>query len=141
MLVFFIMMLTGCAGLADYSYDLPGDYSIVRTSAHQVTIAPKISESNWGSDIIPKKVTEVAWDDNYILAKQLGLMNDPSSSNGYQIPNNDEFYYWIIEFKNGEVFGPLDEEGFIKMKNDLGIFDDLILKNVETLKQPISSSK
>lgn len=134
MLVLFIMMLTGCAGLADYSYDLPGDYSIVRTSAHQVTIAPKISESNWGSDIIPKKVTEVAWDDNYILVKQLGLMIDPSSRNGYQIPNNDDIYFWIIEFKTGEVLGPLDDEGFIRMKHELGILDNVILKNVEDLK-------
>ncbi|WP_209020961.1 DUF3997 domain-containing protein [Evansella clarkii] len=128
------MMLTGCAGLADYSYDLPGDYSIVRTSAHQVTIAPKISESNWGSDIIPKKVTEVAWDDNYILVKQLGLMIDPSSRNGYQIPNNDDIYFWIIEFKTREVLGPLDDEGFIRMKHELGILDNVILKNVEDLK-------
>lgn len=134
MLVLFIMMLTGCAGLADYSYDLPGDYSIVRTSAHQVTIAPKISESNWGSDIIPKKVTEVAWDDNYILVKQLGLMIDQSSRNGYQIPNNDDIYFWIIEFKTGEVLGPLDDEGFIRMKHELGILDNVILKNVEDLK-------
>ncbi|BAK16353.1 putative multicopper oxidase [Solibacillus silvestris StLB046] len=37
-----ILILTGCAGLADFSIDLPGHYSIVRTSAHNVTIAPKL---------------------------------------------------------------------------------------------------
>ncbi|MGE7024408.1 DUF3997 domain-containing protein [Solibacillus cecembensis] len=129
-----LIMLTGCAGLADYSLDLPGNYSIVRTSAHQVKVAPKISESHWGSDVIPTKVTEVAWDDNYILAKQLGLVNDPKSSNGYQIPNNDDVHFWILEIKSGEVFGPLDEVNFVEKKNEFDISESVILKKIEDLK-------
>ncbi len=39
-----LLLLTGCAGLGDYDIDLPGDYSIVRTTAHNVTIAPKEGE-------------------------------------------------------------------------------------------------
>ena len=134
-MVFFpLIMLTGCAGLADYSLDLPGNYSIVRTSAHQVKVAPKISDSHWGSDVIPTKVTEVAWDDNYILAKQLGLVNDPKSSNGYQIPNNDDVHFWILEIKSGEVLGPLDEVNFVEKKNEFGISESVILKKIEDLK-------
>lgn len=109
-MVFSLLMVTGCAGLADYSIDLPGNYSIVRTSAHQVTVAPKISETGTGPAIIPTKVTEVAWDGNYILVKQLSLMDDPASSNGYEIPNNDDEHFWIVEFKSGNVFGPLDKD-------------------------------
>jgi len=127
-------MLTGCAGLADYSIDLPGNYSVVRTSAHQVTLAPKISDTHWGADVIPTKVTEVAWDDDYILVKQLGLMDDPDSSNGYQIPNNDDEHFWILEFKSGKVFGPLDEDEFIEKKNEFGISENVILKKVANLK-------
>lgn len=127
-------MLAGCAGLANYSIDLPGNYSIVRTSAHQVKIAPKINDSQWESDIIPTKVTEVAWDDHYILAKQLGLMNDPKSHNGSQIPNNDDIHFWILAFKTGEVLGPFDEEHFIEKKKALGISQNVILKPVEDFK-------
>ena len=127
-------MLTGCAGLADYSIDLPGNYSVVRTSSHQVTLAPKISDTHWGTDVIPTKITEVTCDDNYILLKQLGLMNDPNSSNGYQIPNNDDEHYWILEFKSGKVFGPLDEDNFVEKKNELGISENVILKKIEDLK-------
>ena len=127
-------MLTGCAGLADYSIVLPGNYSVVRTSAHQVTLAPKISDSHWGTDVIPTKVTEVTWDDNYILVKQLGLMNDPNSSNGYQIPNSDDEHFWILEFKSGKVFGPLDEDNFVEKKNELGISESVKLKKIEDLK-------
>jgi len=134
MALFSLIMLTGCAGLADYSLDLPGNYSIVRTSAHQVKVAPKISDSHWGSDVIPTKVTEVAWDDNYILAKQLGLVNDPKISNGYQIPNNDDVHFWILEIKSGKVFGPLDEVNFVEKKNEFGISESVILKKIEDLK-------
>ena len=129
-----LIMLTGCAGLADYSLDLPGNYSIVRTSAHQVTVAPKISDSHWGSDVIPTKVTGVAWDDNYILAKQLDLVNDPKSSNGYQIPNNDDVHFWILEIKSGKIFGPLDEVAFLEKKNEFGISKSVTLKEIGDLK-------
>lgn len=129
-----LLILTGCPGMADYSVDLPGDYSVVRTSAHQVKIAPKKSDTIWGSDIIPTKVTELVWDDNYILAKQLGLKEDPDSNNGYQIPNTDDVHFWILEFKTGEVFGPLDEDGFREKKNELGISQDVELKKIQDIK-------
>ena len=128
-------MFAGCAGLADYSVELPGNYSIVRSSAHQVTISPQISESHWGSAIIPTKVTEVAWDDNYIVAKQLGLINDPKSSNGYQIPNEDDVHFWIVQISSGKVFGPLDEERFDEKKKELRISERIKLKKVESLKK------
>lgn len=131
----FIFVLTGCAGLADYSVDLPGGNSVVRSSAHQVTIAPKISDSHWGASIIPAKVTEVAWNDHYIVAKQLGMMNDPKSNNGYQIANNDDRHYWILGISTGAVFGPLNEEEFEEKKKEFGIASDVVLKKVEDLKK------
>ncbi|MER1987703.1 MAG: DUF3997 domain-containing protein [Solibacillus sp.] len=134
LIIYSLLILTGCAGLADYSLDLLGNYSIVRSSAHQVTIAPKTSDSSWGSDLIPTKVTEVAWDDSYILAKQLGLMNDPNSRNGYQIPNNNDIHFWIIAFRSGKVFGPYDENGLAEKKKALGISKNVLLKDIEDLK-------
>ena len=133
--LFSLLLLTGCAGLADYSLDLPGNYSIVRTSAHQVTLAPKISDTHWGSNVIPSKITEATWDDNYILVKQLGLMDDPNSSNGYQVPNKDDEYFWILEIKSGNVFGPLDEEQFVEKKLELSISENVQLKKIEDLKE------
>lgn len=120
--------------MADYSVDLPGEYSVVRTSAHQVTIAPKIGDSHWGSGTIPTKVTELAWDDTYIFAKQLGLQENPNSSNGYQIPNNNDVHFWILEFKSGKVFGPFDEDSFVKKRNELGISTSVELKKIEDIK-------
>ncbi|MBS4220091.1 DUF3997 domain-containing protein [Bacillus sp. FJAT-49711] len=128
------LILTGCEGLADYSVDLPGGYSVIRTSAHQVTIAPKESETSWGRDIIPTKVTELVWDDNYILAKQLGLKEDSDSKNGYQIPNKDDIHFWILNFNTGEVFGSLDEKDFREKKVELDISEDVVLKKVGDIK-------
>ena len=49
-------IISGCAGLADYEADLPGGYSIVRTSAHSVFIAPKKQEKViGGASVIPTK--------------------------------------------------------------------------------------
>ncbi|BAK16354.1 glycogen debranching enzyme [Solibacillus silvestris StLB046] len=84
--------------------------------------------------MIPTKVIEVAWDDNYILAKQLGLMDDPKSSNGYQIPNNDDVHFWILELKTGKVFVTLDKEAFAEKKNEFGISDSVTLRKFEGLK-------
>lgn len=133
-LFFSLVTLVGCAGLGDYDIDLPGNYSIVRTSAHQIKLAPKKGESSWGSDIIPAKIVEVAWDDNYILVKRLGLMTDPESNNGYQIPNAEKESFWILEIENGDLLGPLSEEGFEIQKDKLGISENVKLKKVEDLK-------
>lgn len=132
-IVLSLLILTGCPGLADYSLDLPGNYSVVRTSAHEVKIAPRKDTSGWGSEVIPTKVTEVAWNEHYILAKQLGLKEDPNSHNGYQIPNESDVNYWILEIQSGKVFGPFDEEAFAKKRNELGISMGVELKEIHEL--------
>lgn len=135
-ILLFVFIQAGCVGpgVQDYDVDLPGNYSIVRTSSHHVKIAPKQGDTGWGSDIIPTKVTEVGWDDNFIIAKQLGLKDDPNSSNGYQIPNENDVNYWILDYNSGDVFGPLNKENFNQSKNELGISEDVILKKVEKLR-------
>ena len=61
-------------GLADYSYDLPGGYWLVRSSVHEISITPKEGyDPENPPPIIPAKVAEIAFDDRYILAKQYNL--------------------------------------------------------------------
>ena len=85
----FILLVSGCAGLADYDIDLPGNYSIVRTSGHEVSIAPKIGEGEWGANIVPAEVVEAGWNKKYIIAKQKNL-------------DNKKMNYWIIDVKTGK---------------------------------------
>lgn len=127
--------MTGCPGASDYDVELPGNYSIVRSSAHEVKIAPKISEGLWGEAVIPAKVIEAGWNDEYIIVKQVELIKDPKSNNGMEIPDEKSFQFWIIEIKNGKAMGPLDDEDFTKKKQEYQISDDVILKNIKDLKK------
>ncbi len=111
-----ILFLTGCPGASDYDIDLPGNYSIVRLSAHEVEIAPKTSENGWGKAVIPAKVMEAGWNDKYIIVKQVDLIKDPESDNGMEIPDEKNYHFWILEIKNGKVIGPLDDVDFTKKK-------------------------
>lgn len=125
---FSFIFLTGCPGVADYDLDLPGNYSVVRISAHDVNISPK-REFGYGPPVIRAKVTEVAWDDTYIITKQVSLKPDPKSSNGYRIPDENNYRYWIIEFETGKLIGPLDDLGLAEKRAELQIADDVELKN------------
>lgn len=132
-LLFIFIMLVGCAGLGDYDIALSGNYSIVRTSAHQVMISPQVDTGLWGGAVIPAKVTEVAWNDSFIIAKQLGLKTDPKSSNNYKIPDEDKQYYWIIDVKIDKVYGPLSKENYETQKRELQIPGTLVLQKVSKL--------
>ncbi|MDM5154994.1 DUF3997 domain-containing protein [Bacillus sp. DX1.1] len=133
MSVISLLLLTGCAGVSDYDVDLPGDYSIVRSSAHNVTIAPKEGSGGWGSAVIPTKVTEVAWDKNYIIAKQVDLKQDPKNKN-YHIPNKQNYHYWILDIKTGKVTGPLDDESLKEKRTEFKISNDVFLNEIEKIK-------
>ncbi|GIQ69693.1 hypothetical protein XYCOK13_25170 [Xylanibacillus composti] len=133
--IFVLLLLTGCPGAADYDLDLPGNYSVIRTSAHHVTIALKLGERGpWSENLIPTKVTEVAWDDRYILAKQGKLKPDLNSPNGYLIPDPLNYQFWILDIDTGEVSGPYDEHGFAEKRNELNIAGEIVLREVQEWK-------
>lgn len=125
-------ILSGCAGLADYDIDLPGNYSLLRTSANQITIAPK-TEIGWGPNVIPARVVAVWWNEQYIVAKQLHLKAD---QRGYeeppQNPTDDDYSYWILEMDNNQVKGPLSVKELENESKKLGI--NIIFTPIEKLK-------
>lgn len=125
------LLLYGCAGEGDYDVELPNNYSLIRSSSHSISVKKQTGEGEWESDTIPEKVTEIAWNNEYILAKQLGLkVKDPDVSAEYKIPDESKVYYWILKVEDDSVFGPLSEEEFDKKKDELGVPKDLKLKKV-----------
>ncbi|MGE7187121.1 DUF3997 domain-containing protein [Peribacillus sp. NPDC006672] len=132
--LYFYCLLAACSGLSDYEVELPGNFSIVSTSQHQVTISPKIGEGSWDSAVVPAKVVEVGWDKNFILAKQVDLVDDPENPNNYEIPDKDTSHYWIIDIGTGVITGPLDEQNFADKKSELSISKDIKLKNVDDIR-------
>ncbi|MWV44317.1 DUF3997 domain-containing protein [Paenibacillus sp. HJL G12] len=128
-------LLIGCAGLADYDIDLPGNYSIVRLSAHQIIIAPKLTDDSWGSAVIPTEVASVGWNDDFILAMQYSMMKDPTSSNGYEIPDTSKMNYWIIDIGQNQIRGPMNLTDFDETKTKLKIPETLKLKDIDKIKK------
>lgn len=126
------LLLYGCAGAGDYDISLPGEYSLIRSSAHNITINKKQGEDVWGEALIPAKITELNYNNQYILAKQLGLKRKypDNANNTYEIPDESKVTYWILQVDNGNVYGPLTENEFTNMKNKLSIPADMVLKSV-----------
>ncbi|TKI52821.1 DUF3997 domain-containing protein [Lysinibacillus mangiferihumi] len=116
------IIVSGCAGLADYDIDLPGNYSILRTSADEITIAPK-TEIGWGPNVIPARVVAAGWNEKYIIAKQKVLESE------------NEFYFWILNIETGVSEGPFNKNDFQKKREEYEISKDVELTNVEDFKK------
>lgn len=73
-----------------------------------------------GTPVVPEKVVELDYDDRYIIVKQYGMKpkypNNPNNS--YEIPNENEIYYRIIDTKEIVIFGPYDNLNEFKEKAD-----------------------
>ena len=122
--------------MADYSYEITGNYELWRTSAHQVTVIPN---DGWQdeSEIIPAKVVKIAWDEQFIITEQQ-LLEQTSSNNltdTYGEPSND-FAYWILDTTLRKVYGPFDNKEELKMEMEkLNIPTTLKLKDVESYRK------
>lgn len=129
---FFLMGVIGFGpGVADYSYDLPGGYQLVRSSVHEISIIPK---EGWDPrnppPMVPAKVVEVAFDDRYILAKRYELKPDPKSTNGYEIPDETKVQYYILDTLTSTMYVCSNLDEFNKRRTALKIPVTLKLKDV-----------
>ena len=123
-------LISGCfgTGINTNGYKIGKDYQLYRTSNHIVGIAPI---GGWSSDeeIIPAKVVEIAWNDEYIIAKQYDL-KDENDYNGYKIPDETKENYWILNMEERKRIGPLSKEEFSDKLFELEL-SGLKLKDVE----------
>nr|WP_106779437.1 DUF3997 domain-containing protein [Lysinibacillus timonensis] len=109
------LILTGCAGLADYTIPLDDGFRIDRLSAHQIAIygeePVRTENENFINYLyVPTKVTAVWWDHQFIVAKQLHLKtNERGIEKSPKNPTNDDYSYWIIEKETQEINGPMSQ--------------------------------
>ena len=139
LLIVSCFIISGCAGLADYTISLDNGYRIDRLSAHQIQIYGD-EAVNDGDDTtfnhlyVPAEVTAVWWDEQYIIAKQLRLRTD---ERGYEEPpknpTDDDYSYWIIEIDKNEVKGPLTLKELENDMNQLGI--NIVFTPIDKLKR------
>jgi len=134
LLVVSCFILSGCAGLADYTISLDNDYRIDRLSVHQIQIYGEEAvndgnENTFNYLYVPAKVTAVWWDKQYIIAKQLHLKTNEPPQN----PTDDDYSYWIIEIDKNEVKGPLTLKELENDSDQLGI--KVVFTPIEKLKR------
>ncbi len=139
-LVLLWWILSGCAGLADYEINLDNGYRIDRLSAHVTAIYGdepiKSDDESFNNHLyVPAKVTDVWWNEEYIVAKQMVLVAD---ERGYEQPPEqpslDDFQYWLIDVHNHQVLGPLDEKELENETDKLGLTEKISLTPINKLK-------
>ena len=126
--------------MADYSISLGNGYEIARLSAHEIAIygdEPVQSDDDTRTNFlyVPAKITEVWWNDQYIIAKQMEL---EASENGYEQPPKDTsqqvFTYWVIDVQNYRIQNTFKEEELENEIEKLGITGKVQFTSVEDLR-------
>ena len=118
-------------GVRDFSTELTANYSIFRSSAHEIMITPN---DGWNDKIaiIPSKVLRVNVYKNFIIAERQGLKrrspNDKSDT--YKIPDENTKDYWILDTSKNFVIGNLKFNSFKKKLDSLKIPSNIELIDV-----------
>ena len=139
LLIISCFILSGCAGLADYTISLDNGYRIDRLSAHQIRIYGEEAVNDGRENIsnhlyVPAEVTAVWWNKEYIIAKQLHLKtNERGVEEPPQNPTDDDYSYWIIEIDENRVKGPLTLKELENDSEQLGI--NVVFTPIEKLKR------
>ncbi len=128
-----MMLLSGCfgPGMQDYGYAVGTGYKLVRTSGHQISVIP--TDGNDGTKPeIKAKVVQIAWDERYVTAKQLGLKRayPDNPDNSYEIPDKSAVRYFILDTIDLKLYGGFDYDEFKQKEEELGIAEKLVLKDV-----------
>lgn len=115
-ILFFTILLAGCTGDTDHSaYTINDEYELINTSGNAFELFPK-QDAVYATQYIPAKVTEIAWDDRYIIAKQIEEKSDPNNPEA-AMTNKQSEHYWIIDVKHNKRFGPYNEKQFLEQKD------------------------
>jgi len=104
------LLLTTLVSCQNYDpfFHVTGEYYLLRTSADNVFIAPKVrgSRTPW----IPPKVIKRSWNKNYIIAKQIYAPGISLKTNS----SEHDVSYWILSLENQESLGSLNKADFEK---------------------------
>ncbi|KFN02655.1 DUF3997 domain-containing protein [Bacillus clarus] len=115
-ILFATILLTGCTGSTNHlAYTINDEYELINTSGNAFELFPT-HDAVYATQYIPAKVTEIGWDDKYIIAKQVEEKSDPNNPEA-AITNKKNEHYWIIDVKHNKRFGPYNEKQFTEQKD------------------------
>ena len=92
-----VFSLTGCAGVSDWSYQLPNNYEVWRINSQEIIIKNAITQNN--IDAISGFVKEFSYDSRYVFTRNVQNISDNNILN--------EEYYTLDTIEN-KVYGPFD---------------------------------
>lgn len=127
-----------CSTTKPFQSPLPNNYEIFASSVDWVRLL-----SNNKSEVeIPPKVVEIAWDDRYIIVKQMELAF--YDRNGKKIAEGSDFvetklhenviYYWIVDTLENNKYGPFRTKIELKEEQKKFKIENLELKPVDFYK-------
>lgn len=122
-------------GLADYEYQLNSHCKLNRSSAYAVYV--NCTDIGDAGGFIPESIFEIAWDDDYVLAKTHPLekphprMEDCSNC----IPNESITYWWVIDPHSGQTMQAFTETQFEEKRHQAGVPNNLQLRNIDEAKK------
>ncbi|EMA6341372.1 DUF3997 domain-containing protein [Bacillus cytotoxicus] len=115
-ILFVTILLTGCTGSGNHpTYTINEEYELINTSGNAFELFPT-QDAVYATQYIPANITEIAWDDRYITAKQIEETSDPHNPEA-TLTNKQNEYYWIIDIKQNKRFGPYNEKQFQEQKD------------------------
>lgn len=129
-----MVFLSGCfgPGMEDYSYTVGSGYMLVRTSGHQISVVP-IDGNDGTKPEIKAKVVQIAWNERYVTAKQLGLKKayPDNPNNSYEVPDENVVQYFILDTIDLKLYGGFNFDEFQQQEKELGI-SEMVLKDVNS---------
>ena len=112
-ILFVAFLLAGCAGNTNHiTYTINDEYELIRTSGNAFELFPT-QDAVYATQYIPAKITDIAWDDKYIIAKQTEEKSIRIILT-QQLQIKSE-HYWIIDVKHNKRFG-YNEKQFHEQK-------------------------
>jgi hypothetical protein len=119
LLILWLALACGGIGLA-YEHDLTAAYAIWATDlTAQAAVVQKIPDSSSASTVIAPMVFRYGWNEDFVIAQQHPNLD------GFDEIDADVTHWFILDVAEGEVYGPLTEEAYVRMRQTLGVPEDL----------------
>ncbi len=108
-----------------YEEDLVNGYAVWAADVkEQAMIVRKGKGGSASTRIVQPMVFAYGWNDDFILAKQ-----HPEKKDGKV--DTSLTYWYIIEIAPNDVHGPLNEDEFRKLKNNLKVPEEISFKTIQ----------
>ena len=110
------VLLSGCAGLGDWSVPLVENYAIWRINGYEIVLVQENDDGSGGQIVIDTYIYRVAWNEEFICVQRT---DPPEKDKG--LPIAPEVDYYILRVSDGEVFGPYTAAEYKSQCEILGV--------------------